>query len=442
MDKKYNFLDGAWDQISGGRQVGTTPTDHNEMYQEYVAREEGWVYVFVSNENPTLVEVYFDDVTVTITPGNVIQGNEYYPYGLQTATSWTRESNVANNFLYNGGTELNQTTQVYDLYYRNYDPVLGRFGQVDPMASQFASLNPYNYGFNDPVSFNDPLGDCPTCGCEVCDAPDLFPHGLPTRKYEGGSLTPFEQFAQSSFSTSYEAAQGGGLSKSGGNYGMLRGQAFNERISNGVAAKADAYRAAYSNGRELDYNKNGEWGWWEDGGDGLEYSINESGEMVITRKPIVTSKFHRLGSGSGRNRLSASLFAAETSMFIFDAHADFQRAANEVAKRSRGFYWNTGSIRASNSTLKTIKIGARALSKVFFYAGAAVSIVNVIENPTGENFAWAAADISVGAVGLFSGTIATGLATIGLAVPGLNVILAGGALVYSGYRLYQAYNDD
>ena len=86
------------------------------------------------------------------------------PMACKTAGSWTRESSVGNNFLYNGGTELNQTTQVYDLYYRNYDPVLGRFGQVDPMAGIYSSLSPYNYGNNDPVANNDPRGDCPDCG--------------------------------------------------------------------------------------------------------------------------------------------------------------------------------------------------------------------------------------------------------------------------------------
>ena len=119
----------------------------------------------------TLSRVGGDDFKVTHTKSNVIQANEYYPYGLQTANSWTRENNTGNNFLYNGGTELNQTTQVYDLYYRNYDPVLGRFGQVDPMAGKYSSLSPYNYGNNNPVFYNDPLGDCPTCGCNVCDSP-------------------------------------------------------------------------------------------------------------------------------------------------------------------------------------------------------------------------------------------------------------------------------
>jgi hypothetical protein len=46
-----------------------------------------------------------------------------------------------------------------DLFYRNYDPVLGRMNQVDPMASQLSSLSPYNYSGNSPVVYNDPKGD-------------------------------------------------------------------------------------------------------------------------------------------------------------------------------------------------------------------------------------------------------------------------------------------
>lgn len=160
VDKKYNFIDAAWDQINGGEQVGASPkTEHDYMVQEYTAREEGYIYVYVSNENSTLVEVYFDDVVVTHTPGNVVQANEYYPYGQQTTNSWTRQLATANNFLYNGGTELNKTTQLYDLYYRNYDPVLGRFGQVDPMASKYGTVSPYHFAGNNPVVLNDPLGD-------------------------------------------------------------------------------------------------------------------------------------------------------------------------------------------------------------------------------------------------------------------------------------------
>jgi RHS repeat-associated protein len=103
--------------------------------------------------------VYFDDYTVRHVKSRLIQGSEYYPFGMQTANSWTREAVTGNNYLANGGTELNATTQLYDLHYRNYDAALGRMFQLDPMASKYGSLTPYNYSLNNPCNLNDPLGD-------------------------------------------------------------------------------------------------------------------------------------------------------------------------------------------------------------------------------------------------------------------------------------------
>jgi RHS repeat-associated protein len=80
---------------------------------------------------------------------------------LQTANSWTRQGAVLNNFLGNGGTELNATTSLYDLDWRNYDPALGRLNQVDLMADKYGSLSPYHYSYNNPVGFNDPSGLSP-----------------------------------------------------------------------------------------------------------------------------------------------------------------------------------------------------------------------------------------------------------------------------------------
>jgi len=81
-----------------------------------------------------------------------------YPLSLQTNTSWTRD-NTTNNFLYNQGSELNTTTAWYDLFFRNYDPTLGRFVQVDPLASSSSSISSYSYSANNPIMFNDQLGD-------------------------------------------------------------------------------------------------------------------------------------------------------------------------------------------------------------------------------------------------------------------------------------------
>jgi len=121
-------------------------------------REPGYLFVYLSYEDNANVPVYFDDMKITHTKTNVIQYNEYYPFGLQAATSWTREDSK-NNFLYNAGSELNTTSGWYETFFRGFDPTLGRFMQVDPLAEQNANLSGYNYGNNNPIFFNDPLGD-------------------------------------------------------------------------------------------------------------------------------------------------------------------------------------------------------------------------------------------------------------------------------------------
>jgi RHS repeat-associated protein len=96
-------------------------------------------------------------VRITHTPTNIIQYNEYYPFGLQTNNSWPRE-NHANNFLYNAGNELNPTSGWYEMFFRGYDPALGRMLQVDPYAIEYSDYTTYNYAVNNPVAFNDPSG--------------------------------------------------------------------------------------------------------------------------------------------------------------------------------------------------------------------------------------------------------------------------------------------
>ncbi len=157
FDQNFNFVDVAFDQIDPGAMETGSGVAHDLLSSEVVIKEAGYVYIYISNENPTLVDVYFDDLKITQTKTGVLQYNEYYPFGMQTINSWTRED-TNNNFLYNSGTELNGTTGLYDLAFRNYDPVLGRFVQVDPLADLYEGLTPYNYANNDPVYYNDPSG--------------------------------------------------------------------------------------------------------------------------------------------------------------------------------------------------------------------------------------------------------------------------------------------
>ncbi|MEI9919854.1 MAG: DUF6443 domain-containing protein [Bacteroidota bacterium] len=149
FDKNYTLLDFAYSQVTSSGSPGL-------LSSSYVITQPGYAYLYVSNENSTVKDVYFDDVTISLST-QVIQSNDYYPFGLQAASSWTR-GDTKNNFLYNEGSELNLTSVLYDLPYRNYDAALGRFFQVDLMAGSDHTMSPFVYAGNNPVNSNDPSG--------------------------------------------------------------------------------------------------------------------------------------------------------------------------------------------------------------------------------------------------------------------------------------------
>ncbi len=155
FDQQMNYVP----SLSGYQQVSESGNEET-LSTIKVATEAGYLFTYVSNESgSTGNEVYFDDFEVKVKESMVVQNTDYYPFGLQHSTSWTRISDLKNNFLYNAGSELNEKTKNYETYYRDYDPALGRFNQIDPLSSSFSNWTPYNYAFNDPVYWNDPYGD-------------------------------------------------------------------------------------------------------------------------------------------------------------------------------------------------------------------------------------------------------------------------------------------
>jgi hypothetical protein len=44
--------------------------------------QPGYVYIYLSNENATPVDVYFDDFKYTHVKSSVVAGADYYPFGL------------------------------------------------------------------------------------------------------------------------------------------------------------------------------------------------------------------------------------------------------------------------------------------------------------------------------------------------------------------------
>ena len=95
--------------------------------------------------------VYFD---ISEGVARKIQETDYYAFGLDIQRNLV---GVENKFQYNGKEKQDQE-KLYDYGARFYDPVIGRWNVVDPLAEKMRRHNPYNYCFNNPIKFIDPDG--------------------------------------------------------------------------------------------------------------------------------------------------------------------------------------------------------------------------------------------------------------------------------------------
>ncbi len=70
------------------------------------APDAGYAYVFLSNEHATNVEVFFDDVSMSVLPSAIVGVDDYYPFGM-AYNSHQRSNTYDQNFKFQGqGTML------------------------------------------------------------------------------------------------------------------------------------------------------------------------------------------------------------------------------------------------------------------------------------------------------------------------------------------------
>jgi len=110
-----------------------------------------WAWVDPNANNPS-----FNDGTVTAS--DIKQINHYYPFGLNMEGNWNGAAGT-NKYQYNE-KELNDDFGLNWMDYgaRFYDPSIGRFWTIDPLAEADAHQTPYTYANNNPVSNVDEDG--------------------------------------------------------------------------------------------------------------------------------------------------------------------------------------------------------------------------------------------------------------------------------------------
>jgi RHS repeat-associated protein len=162
FDRNYVFKTGGFKRVTTAAIETGANGLHERLYFDGVDQikitEPGYVYIWLSNENETAVEVYFDDFKVTHTKSPVIATNDYYPFGL-TFNSYQRENSTPQDYKFNN-MEIQSELGLnwLDFGARMYQPELGRMNSIDPHYFNYFETSPYAFVLNNPILFSDPTG--------------------------------------------------------------------------------------------------------------------------------------------------------------------------------------------------------------------------------------------------------------------------------------------
>ncbi|MBY5952940.1 RHS repeat-associated core domain-containing protein, partial [Algoriphagus marincola] len=131
--------------------------EHEQLRQTLKVKKNGYLETFVVNE--TAQNIFFDNLKVQSTSPIIVQENAYYPFGMAIEGLDYSYNNHTNRYLYNGKELIEDLNLgLYDYGARFYDPVIGRWISVDPLAHLYPGISPYAYVANNPINAIDPDG--------------------------------------------------------------------------------------------------------------------------------------------------------------------------------------------------------------------------------------------------------------------------------------------
>lgn len=110
------------------------------------------------------IPVSTDMLTVSSFKPEIIQANNYYPYGMIIPNENNLTSSNSYRYGFNGmekDDEVKGNGNSYSTEFRFYDPRVGRWLSLDPLMHKYPNISPYAAFNNNPIYFVDPQGDDP-----------------------------------------------------------------------------------------------------------------------------------------------------------------------------------------------------------------------------------------------------------------------------------------
>lgn len=157
---------------------------------KFFSQPEGYVepdkdvfrYVYQYKDHLSNIRLAYSDFNFN----NVIDGkdeiteeNNYYPFGLKHKGYNNNINGIDHKFGFGAKEEQSELGLGWiDITARNYDPALGRWMNLDPLAEKMRRHSPYNFGFNNPIYFQDYDGMAPSGtedNCETGDCDQALP---------------------------------------------------------------------------------------------------------------------------------------------------------------------------------------------------------------------------------------------------------------------------
>ncbi len=120
----------------------------------------GFLAIYISNRS--ISNVYFDKLTLRVERGRLLEETHYYPHGLPMGNiGSTAVGHVPNRVKHQGNEYIKDAGLNWmDFNFRQYDPQIGRFLGVDPLAASGGQdrFSPYAAMGNQPETAVDPNG--------------------------------------------------------------------------------------------------------------------------------------------------------------------------------------------------------------------------------------------------------------------------------------------